>query len=324
MPALLRQLCSVTGSLVVCSAVCIHGALALSVVGVSAAAASAGQAATQPAAGQEYEMLNQGAEPRRALRFEPKVGQRAVLKWSTESTSIREIEGKPADSKPFPISSIAIGLEIIGVGDGEITQRIEFLKFEGPDAVPGKPDAAAEAMRAGFAQIEGKSAEIVLDTRGRFIRGGFDPAQFDAPMQPAIQRMNQQLQSMHIPLPAEPVGVGAEWEVKREITGATTRTNLRATYRIKAIERANVTLEIDAEQKGTPLSNTSTVGESLGRTQCLMDLDLSDMSRLSARTTMTLVIHHQIPTKDPAHKLKAKDTDQITMTMSTEPWPLDR
>jgi hypothetical protein len=249
----------------------------------------------------DYQLVSNGSEPRSVLRYSPKVGQSALLTWETTSQSTREENGVAMEPKPFPITLIRLTMEVVNVTEQEITQRIEFVDFETPET--DKKDVVVEGMRANFAEMKGKHAEITIDRRGRFVRGGFDPSQYStAQMQSNVQRTNQQLASMCMPLPVEAVGQGARWILERDIEGVALKSHVTVEYSLERIDDSAVTLAVRSKQIGVPKSPTSSIRESNTQTRGQLTLDLTDLSQMTSRLEPTMIISQDVRSTDPPTK----------------------
>lgn len=188
-------------------------------------------------------LLTSGAEPRAALQyaFRPGTSRSTLLLIHPEVG----VEGQAASEMKLPDLALRITLTVAAhEGDavrlaGKLTDV--QVASEIPAGVDRAPfDAALAAMRKlGFV--------LAVDPHGR-LRGfeitGGDPAD-PGPTQ-MLEQMKQGLASLVVPLPNEPVGLGATWQSVSRVKGRTELLQF-ASYKLVSLSEGVFEVESRAE-----------------------------------------------------------------------------
>jgi hypothetical protein len=123
---------------------------------------------------------------------------------------------------------------------------------------PGQlPPEAMEEMEAGLASLVGMRQDLRIDDRGR-IRAAVTslPPGAESAVQPA--QLDAMTQELIDPLPEEPVGVGARWEVSRQTSDAmgfaVHGSNLLTLKEVLADGRLRLGLAIDMDAEPGPMT----------------------------------------------------------------------
>ncbi len=185
----------------------------------------------------EVILLSPGAEPRRVLRYRPVPGTKEtmVTRITTEE-STRFGDQEPMEMS-LPTMSFRIGLEVTDVKqNGDISFVWESVETT-LDPVEGMPPPALEAMRRMAKSIEGRSGSGRLSARGinRDLRHDTPPPE-GADVQLFFALITEIVEQVSSPLPKEPVGIGARWEVttaKDHIEGI--RITQTVTYELESL-----------------------------------------------------------------------------------------
>jgi len=162
-----------------------------------------------------------GTEPRQALRYDLTEGQVEHTTMTMRMGLRTMLDGVWTDWLGMPPTEIAATTTVTDVlGDGSYLIDVEYTDVRVP-ADPGQlPPDAMEEMEAQLASLIGLRQTILMDDRGRVIEATttLPPGASADALQPAqLDAMTQELLD---PLPEEPVGVGAVWEVARETSDA--------------------------------------------------------------------------------------------------------
>ncbi|WP_428264343.1 hypothetical protein [Haliangium sp.] len=224
-------------------------------------------------------LLAAGAAPRRVFRYRPGTGtQHLYIEADLEG---REHPGRDAGWSPrVRLPALTYGLALTPGSAGE-PMSVRGLDFEvGPDRAgtgpaatePGRdaagPDAPtavagrmAAAMQARYAaQVQGRRASAVIAERGLLERLVADPAAAPAPGPDTHIEMQQILVQSLVPLPEQPIGVGARWHVSMLVQRGAAVVEHNGVYELIAIEGsaeaapAELRLRVRAElsQDGEP------------------------------------------------------------------------
>jgi hypothetical protein len=204
-----------------------------------------------------FELLAPGKAPRQALRYGADAGERLLTVAVRVDT--REYTGKswtPWGTLPEIRYGLALSREA-----GQPPLSVRGLDVEIGQPAAAEPDVAAYVTRVADemaeryrSQVQGRRASATIDARGRIElvepTAGTDPA----PGAHTRREVLQILAESVVPLPEEPVGVGARWRVTMLLGRGAAMVNQVATYELVAIEksgawRIRATLAQDGENQ---------------------------------------------------------------------------
>lgn len=192
------------------------------------------------------EVAEAGDEPRQKLRYEPTtIERRQALAIELEPPSGMTLRiGLVLSWKRLP-SGIAFAVD-----EAELTAK--------SGAAAGPQQAMFERMKLGFLRVKGDSAV----SAGRQIRLTQNRGQTTTPPVPWI------LHSVVVPLPAEPMGVGAKWTVRQPIDTLGRKGTSERAYHLRAKEGDQLTVAISGTDRwkaagGRADGTTTLSGESV-------------------------------------------------------------
>ncbi len=189
------------------------------------------------------ELTDPGAEPRVELRF--RLAEEPGTVEMTQTQSLTQfIDGEEMTATGEITSITEIGYEIEASGDN-FKMTYDYLSLraaEGTD--PGVADAVARAGET----LRSLQTVAIIDRRGFIVSSettGVDalPAEMLALVQDLID--NDQLTS---PLPEEPVGVGAKWEIRTSLVLNGAPIDQVTVFEVVSIEGDIVTLSASGGQ----------------------------------------------------------------------------
>jgi hypothetical protein len=204
-----------------------------------------------------FELLAPGKAPRQALRYGAEAGERLL------TVAVRVDTHEYADEKWTPwgtLPEIRYGLAL-GREAGQPALTVRGLDVEIGQPAAAAPDVAAyvtrvtEEMTQRYrSQVQGHRASATIDARGLIAlvepTAGSEPA----PGPHTRREMLQILAESVVPLPEEPVGVGARWQVTMLLGRGAAMVNQVATYELLGVEksgtwRIRATLAQDGEHQ---------------------------------------------------------------------------
>lgn len=203
-----------------------------------------------PAAGQPVvTVLDAGAEPRRELRYQFDEGSSEKASMDLNIKMSMSMAGVPIPQINMPTIRILIGLDPIDVSDGG-TARYEFdissaELIENADTDP----SIAGAVQESLGQMSGTSGWSRIDSRGTILERDLElPSGDDDQLSRVLDSAEQSLEQMSVPLPAEPVGVGAKWRVTQETESGGFSVTQTAIYSLNSIEGNDLSLGVTLTQ----------------------------------------------------------------------------
>lgn len=177
-----------------------------------------GGAGAQPGKQPVITLLDPGAEPRRALRYRLTEGAREALVMRTNLTIDTSADGVPAPTVEYPPVVMNLSLHIASKPSDSQARYTFALESVDVEDAPGVRPEVLESMRQHFRAVTGMTGSAHVDTRGFNWDARMD---VHRDMTPTIQQMmdsaSQSMDQVSAPLPEEPVGQGARWELQQTI-----------------------------------------------------------------------------------------------------------
>lgn len=194
-------------------------------------------------------LLDAGAEPRAELRYAVTTATKASLEMTMDLQLVLRMAENPLPTASLPpmVMVFAADLGAPGTGDGiRVSSSLRSSKSKGRDAAERKIGVALDPK---LAKLVGMTMDYVLDNRG-FVREATLtlPPDLPADMAETVDQMRQSLTSLAVPLPAEPVGVGARWQVLKRITAGGVDTAQLGSYTMIGRVGDDVELAVDVVQ----------------------------------------------------------------------------
>lgn len=156
-----------------------------------------------------------GAEPRQTLRLALSEGSTQHATMTMQMDMSMAVNGKAQPTSSVPPIQMGMAVSISRVeDDGDITAQFHYdhLKVLGA----GKAATQVEAALEPLARMNGT---VRTTARGELIDADFDvPDDLDPTMKSLLDSIEEQLGNIVVPLPTEPVGIGATWTVHTEST----------------------------------------------------------------------------------------------------------
>ena len=200
------------------------------------------------AGGNSVKLLVPGKEPRTALRFHPKTGD----KQSVEMTIKMGMAMKLGDANT-PIKLPAMQLQMdLTVTDVSASGDI---KYESVVSEAGTVDDAdtlpqvAEAMKSSIGKMKGLTGNGILSSRGQ--SKGLNiklPPDADPQLKQAMEQVTETMGRISTPFPDEPIGPGAKWEYKFAVKSQGMLINQGMTYELASMDADQVSLKLSITQ----------------------------------------------------------------------------
>jgi hypothetical protein len=194
-------------------------------------------------------LLSPGAEPRQKLRFHPKPGDQASLTMTIKTGTTMQMAGQATPAIKLPATQFTLDFTVKDVAsNGDITYEIQTK-----DATVA-PDAevmpqVAEAMKSSLQKFQGSSGTGTMTASGSAKEVDMQtPADDNPQMRQTMNQMKESFSSASSPLPEDPVGVGAKWEIKTKLKSQGMVIDQTATYELISIENERVNLRSSIDQ----------------------------------------------------------------------------
>jgi hypothetical protein len=163
-------------------------------------------------------LLEAGAEPRTALRFHPQPGDRQIVDMTVKMALGLDTNGKPGEPIKMPAMRMTWEIAVKDVSAaGDITYEMKLADAGLADET-GAASPMAEAIKTTLGGLKGISSTGTLSPHGATKSRQVNlPASADPQTRQVLEQVKESLATLLLPLPEEPVGVGAKWEVKQPL-----------------------------------------------------------------------------------------------------------
>ena len=160
-------------------------------------------------------MLDAGAEPRQALRMQLQPSEAEQARLEMAVSMAQTIDGNIIEAVPLPLLVYDMSIRV-GEQDVSGPSWVHF-EYDQVDAhsVLGTPESVLTATRDALRGLSGFSGRYMLNECLFADYPAFDsPDGVDAGVQNQISDLEATVGFFSDPLPTQPVGVGARWEVR--------------------------------------------------------------------------------------------------------------
>ncbi|HEY8144748.1 MAG TPA: hypothetical protein VIG06_18850, partial [Kofleriaceae bacterium] len=191
--------------------------------GKTPAEARSGRENQPPAAGPaepgvRVQIIQAGRAPRRALRYRFRPDHLGVMSTTFDMDIAYRTGGGTLVHTPSPPMAMDMELTRLEVTGGTARAVFRVSRFDVTSSPSDATDEQTkEAVRQRLALMVGMTGWMEMDDRGRLRGMAYDiPASLPVATRSILEGMSQSGKDMAVPLPEEPVGVGAEWYVVQE------------------------------------------------------------------------------------------------------------
>ncbi len=190
-----------------------------------------------------------GADPKEALRLAPKVGAEETMAMTMNMKMKMAMAGQkmPAVTTPPMIVDARAKVDEISGETMKLTYAIDGMHVgDSKDANP----AMVETLRSMLEGMSAFEAHLEMDTRGVLLGGYVDvPQGLPAPLQQMTEQLQQSFAQIQVPLPVEPVGVGAKWTAVGTVDQGGMKIEQTAKYELLSREGDSIKLKLQVSQK---------------------------------------------------------------------------
>ncbi|TDD67181.1 hypothetical protein E1262_19795 [Jiangella aurantiaca] len=171
-----------------------------------------GEETTEPAADAtctdgppEAVVTDAGDEPRTLMELSPTAGDTTAVDMRMTMNTTASVDGEESPSMPTPPMLMGMVLTIDDVTDDEITMTVAYDRIEVEGGDP--------SLQSLLDSMVGVTGTVTTTRSGAFVDGKLDTSGVDPTLAPTMQQLDSQLANLAVPLPTEPVGIGATWDV---------------------------------------------------------------------------------------------------------------
>lgn len=194
------------------------------------------------------DVTDAGQNPRRPLRLQLEQGQKLTTKMTMAIRIRVAINGQPTPATPVPATEVTIESSVDDVADnGDVTFSHVYSSV---DAVPGEgvDPATLQAVRQTTAQMKGVRGTGVIGPTGAARSDSMDTSRITDPtLKSTLDSLSSQIQNLTVPFPAEAVGRGATWQVKRSAVLSGIHTDILVRYRLAELSKDSYRLDVEQD-----------------------------------------------------------------------------
>ncbi len=168
----------------------------------------------------EAVLLEPGEPPHELLRYDLEAFAPVSAVIDVDTTVERRGEFIPGGSftRVMPRMRLLMDYEVAEpAGDGTVRIAANVREMQALDR-EGVEEAVLKEVTQRFAPVRGIREESVADARGRYVDRLPDPSELDPVRRARVEAQMNNVNETLLPLPAEPVGVGARWEVVEQVS----------------------------------------------------------------------------------------------------------
>lgn len=205
-----------------------------------------------PDEGVLLEVTSTGVEPRQALRYSPKVGQKETVRMRMLMAIEMNIGGESAGRMALPAMILDMDMEVTEVGDGEIQYNAAVTQatVDRESDTAGFPPEVMLELEASLHPLEGMRGYARVTDRGEALDAEFHlPPDAPAELAQQMSSFSDSAENMAAPVPEEAVGVGATWSTYSKLDSSGFKIVQRADYVLVELTDDRITLEVAITQQ---------------------------------------------------------------------------
>jgi len=198
-------------------------------------------------------LLEAGNEPRSVLRLKPKAGDTETVVMTMRMNNEMEMGGakRPMPRNPPSVLTTRVLIDSVGP-EGDIHCTATIVKAEA-GSTEGSDAKSVEATKAMLAGVPGLTFKMVISDRGFTRLIEVQPVKASTPgVSQMIKNVNDSLSKVSMPLPEEPIGVGARWQSEGAVTSNGLTIDQTATYTLVSRAERSFGVESDVKQTAKP------------------------------------------------------------------------
>jgi hypothetical protein len=249
------------------------------------------------------EIIQAGRTPRRALRYRFRPDQLGVMSTTFDNDVAYGPRGGQMMHTPSPPMVMDLAITEVSPRGELATVQFRIARF---DVTTSPSDLTDEQTRHAVQQslqpMVGMTGSLEMDDRGRMRRMKWEvPDSVPPAVRTILDGMSRSGQDMVVPMPEEPVGVGAEWYSVKNIPFMGIQLSYTSRVVLVAMTGDHITLRTSVEIAGgrqpfafpgLPPGTTAEIISCDGDGTSEMDVDLDWLSpaRMSVRTRVDMAM----------------------------------
>lgn len=196
----------------------------------------------------EVKLIHAGEEPRRELRYKFKRDAHEEMVMSMKMGMATEIAGQKLPTFQVPTMEMTMTADVKDIQIDKINYAFELSGAKLLDD-ENVPEPVSKAMTDSLMKVIGLGGESTLNDRGRTLSAKMNvPESAPADVRQILDGMQRSMQNVGAPMPDEPVGVGAVWEVQMDLELNGMQITQVATYTLKKLTSDSIDTDLTMKQ----------------------------------------------------------------------------
>ena len=198
-------------------------------------------------------LLESGAEPRTVLRYKFQANRTERMVMQMDMAVTVEVQGLQRPETPLPSTRMTMAIDSKEVSpEGELHYEFTLEQTEVlPN--PGNDPGAINAIKNQMDTMLGVRGSATVSSRGFSTDVKINiPRGVSPQVRQLLDDMTRSMSQISVPLPVEPIGRGARWQVTTPIETAAMKLTQIATYTLSEIQGDTVKFDVQIEQSAPP------------------------------------------------------------------------
>jgi hypothetical protein len=195
-------------------------------------------------------LLSAGSEPRKALRFQVKEGDKQTLGMTMKMKMEMAMGEMQNQEMKLPVMKMVMDSTVQKVSpDGDVTYEMVMRETSVAEEAGASPEVL-NAMKGPLATMKGMSGTGTISSQGVVKASNINlPNGGDPQSRQALEQMKELFSRLSTPFPDEPVGAGAKWELKSQVKSQGMTLDQTSTYELVSVEGDQVKTKATTNQK---------------------------------------------------------------------------
>ncbi len=205
----------------------------------------------------KIKVLDTGKGKKRALRYKLTANRSELARMRMTMEMKMEMAGTALPEQALP--GMEFGMKFtVGkmVNDHEARYGFEITSTNATQR-PGVAEPVLVAVRKALKGVQGLTGSAIVDTRGANRDVKLDTSKVSAEAQQMMQGMQQGLEQLAVPLPAEAVGKGARWEATQNLEQNGMKLVQTTTFELVSLDGNKGKLKVSIRQRAPRQKITS-------------------------------------------------------------------
>ena len=198
-------------------------------------------------------LLEAGAKPHAKVRYKIAPGTETASTMDFRLATIAATSS--GDAAVAMVPGVRLNILAGPAMESKLGTRYDVRVVKAEAYVPeGASDDLAMDLRQGVAVLDNLGGTVDVDDRGQVLASEFNSRtkRPDVPVRLLVMLINARTSLARIPLPAEPIGLGARWEVKKQLVLYGITVNQVDTYTLVDQVGNELRLNISMQQTALP------------------------------------------------------------------------